>query len=73
MKNNEESKNKSESKIYPSKNKQELDFGGWFTRVEGTVAEPWPTAEELLADKDVQAEIRKVERAFAISKNKNHK
>ena len=39
---------------------QNPSFGGWLFRTKGTVAEPWTTAKEILADKDVQKEIEEV-------------
>ena len=39
-------------------------------RIEGTVAEPWPTAEELYNDPEVKREIKKVNDAFNGVKNK---
>ena len=36
----------------------------WLFRTKGTVAEPWPTAEELCKDKSVQNEVEKVRNAF---------
>ena len=40
----------------------------------GTVAEPWPTAEELWNDPEVQEDIQKVREAFDVyqqAQNKN--
>ena len=39
--------------------------GNWLPWTKGTVAEPWPTAEELLNDPKVQNEIEKVREAFS--------
>ena len=36
----------------------------WLFRTKGTVAEPWPTAEELKKDENVQSEIQAVSNAF---------
>ena len=33
-------------------------YGWWLFRKKGTVAEPWPTAEELWNDPDVQKSIQ---------------
>ncbi len=42
-------------------------FKRWL--VKGTVAEPWPTAEELWEDPEVQKEIKKFEEAIKYLKN----
>ena len=43
------------------KNKEQSpSFGGWLFRTKGTIAEPWTTAEEILADQDLQKEIKAV-------------
>ena len=39
---------------------EESRLGGWLWSKRGTVAEPWPTAEELLQDKGVQEILRRV-------------
>ena len=39
-------------------------ISGWLFRTKGTVSEPWPTAEELHKDKNVQNEVKKVREAF---------
>ncbi len=36
----------------------------WLFRTKGTVAEPWPTAEELRKDENVQREVKTVREAF---------
>ena len=43
-----------------SKKNQEEDsgYGWWLFRKKGTVAEPWPTAEELWNDPKVQKAIK---------------
>ncbi len=38
--------------------KQKLGYGNWLFRKKGTAAEPWPTAEELWNDPEVQQAIR---------------
>lgn len=38
--------------------KQHLGYGNWLFRKKGTVAEPWPTAEELWNDPEVQKMIK---------------
>ncbi len=43
---------------------QEPDVWDWLTKGTGTVSEPWPTVKEVLADPEVQEEIRKVHSAF---------
>lgn len=40
------------------KKKQKTGYGNWLFRKEGTAAEPWPTAEELWKDSDVQKSIK---------------
>ena len=39
----------------------------------GTVAEPWPTAEELWNDPDVQKNIKETQKAFAEAKESRKK
>ena len=59
-------KNKEKSTQKPEKEKKQ-DSGyvnWWLFRDKGTVAEPWPTAEELWKDPDVQEEIKKVRKVF---------
>ena len=56
------------------KNKaQKNGFSRWFRwllpPIEGTVAEPWPTAEELWEDPEVQEEIKKFGDAIKYLKN----
>ena len=47
-------------------------ISGWLFRTKGTVAEPWPTAEELRKDKNVQNEVKMVRDAFNnINKEQN--
>ena len=41
----------------------------WLFRTKGTVAEPWPTAEELWKDPDVQNEIKEMKDAFNHTKS----
>ena len=36
----------------------------WLFKTKGTIAEDWPTGEELINDKDVQNEIKGVRQAF---------
>lgn len=43
---------------------QEPTFWEWLVYGKGTVSEPWPTIEEVLADQDVKKEIQKVQNAF---------
>ena len=46
-------------------------FKRWL--VKGTIAEPWPTAEELLNDPKVKNEIKKVREAFGeVKKQQNN-
>lgn len=53
--------------------KQESGYVNWWLfRNKGTVAEPWPTAEELWKDKDVQNEIEEVTKAFNYVKEKKN-
>ena len=55
--------------IIPTKKEQSPKLGGWLFNVKGTVAEPWPTAEELWEDPEVQEEIKKFEEAIKYLKN----
>ena len=43
----------------------------WLFRTKGTVKEPWPTAEELLSDPEVQKDIAAVNRAFSQNTQSN--
>ena len=43
---------------------QEPTFLEWLVHGKGTVSEPWPTVEEVLADPNVKKEIKKVHSAF---------
>ncbi len=45
----------------------------WLFRSKGTVAEPWPAAEELWNDPDVQRNIKEVKKAFAEAKESQKK
>ena len=48
-----------------TKNKnQGPTFWEWLIYGKGTVSEPWPTVEEVLADPNVRKEIQKVHNAF---------
>ena len=48
-----------------AKNKdQEPTFWEWLVHGKGTVSEPWPTVEEVLANPDVKKKIQKVHSAF---------
>ena len=62
MSNNEKSEIQQNTK--KSKKSKNDDMGWWLFRTKGTVAEPWPTGEELLNDPDVQKEIKRVRDAF---------
>ena len=44
--------------------KRKTGYGGWLFRTKGTVAEPWPTGEDLWKDPKVREEIKKVRNAF---------
>ena len=57
---------KKRTKCEPQKvNQQRTGYiSGWLFRTKGTVAEPWPTAEELHKDKNVQNEVERVRNAF---------
>ena len=55
-----------------AKNKdQEPTFWEWLVHGKGTVSEPWPTVEEVLANPNVKKEIQKVHDAF--KEYKKHK
>ena len=48
-----------------AKNKDpEPTFWEWLVHGKGTVSEPWPTVEEVLADPEVQKQIQDVQEAF---------
>ena len=64
---------KSEESQSTRKDKQSYfsSFKRWL--VKGTIAEPWPTAEELLNDPKVKNEIKKVREAFGeVKKQQNN-
>ena len=44
--------------------KKKSGYGNWLFRTEGTAAEPWPTAEELWNDPNVQREMKEVREVF---------
>ena len=46
------------------KPKKKVGFWAWLRYGKGTVAEPWPTMDEVLKDDDVKVEIQGVEAAF---------
>ena len=52
------------------KNYRFKDFWEWLIYGKGTVAEPWPSIEEVLAKKEVQREIQEIQKIF---KTTNHK
>ena len=60
-----------------SKNKQAgktEDKIGFLDRLiygKGTVAEPWPSVQEVLADEEVQKDIKKVREAFKVLDKKS--
>ncbi len=45
----------------------------WLFRTKGTIAEDWPTAEELRNNEDVQNEIKAVRQAFQHTRTKQKK
>ena len=54
--------------------KEKVSFLDRLIHGKGTVAEPWPTVEEVLKKEEVQNEIKKVHKAFnayQAKKNKN--
>ncbi|MGI9548420.1 MAG: hypothetical protein ACR2M7_00350 [Bdellovibrionales bacterium] len=55
-----------------SKKNKRPTFKEWFFEGKGTVSEPWPTVKEILADEEVQKEIKKVRDVFD-SYRKNQK
>lgn len=69
MNNNEKSKNNHENKTNPQKKKDGHNFGGWLFKVEGTVAEPWTSAKELLEDKKLQEKVKQVREIVQTSRN----
>ena len=56
-----------------TKSKRSKEFFDRLIYGKGTVAEPWPTVEEILRKPEVQDEIQKVQKAFNTyqSKTKN--
>ena len=46
------------------KTEDKIGFWDKIFHGKGTVAEPWPTVQEVLSEKAVQEEIKKVEDAF---------
>lgn len=55
-------------------NNKTADKISFFDRLihgKGSVAEPWPTVQEVLQDPNVQEEIKKVEDAFKVIDKKD--
>ncbi len=53
---------------------EKISFWDWFVHGKGTVAEPWPTAEELFNNPKVQKEMKEVQEAFdRIEEKENNK
>ena len=50
-------KNKEQPTQETKEEKQQLGYGNWLFRKEGTAAEPWPTAEELWKNPEVKSAI----------------
>jgi len=48
--------------------KQKSGYGNWLFRKEGTVAEPWPTAEELWENPEVQKSIQSHNQSVKVKK-----
>ena len=65
MSEEEKSKAQSSPECREEKKQKTGYISWWLFRKKGTVAEPWPTAEELRNDPDVQNEIKMVREAFA--------
>ena len=57
----------------PPKKQKTGYISWWLFRKKGTVAEDWPTAEELRNDPDVQNEIKMVREAFAHTNKEQNK
>ena len=53
------------------KTEDKISFWDKFLYGKGSVAEPWPTVKEVLSEKEVQEEIKKVEDAFKAIEQKN--
>ena len=53
------------------KTEDKISFWDKIVHGKGTVAEPWPTVQEVLSEKAVQEEIKKVEDAFKEVDQKN--
>ena len=61
-------------KVIQTKKEQNPKLGGWLFNVEGTIAEPWTTAEDILKDEKLQEEIENVRELFdQVKKQKGHK
>ena len=43
---------------FEKKQEQDYGYGWWLFRKKGTAAEPWPTAEELWNDPEVQKALK---------------
>ena len=72
MSNEKKSKAQSSQEVREEKKRKTGYISWWLFRKKGTVAEDWPTAEELRDDRDVQNEIKTVRKAFAhTNKEKN--
>ena len=58
---------------HKKKESEKPDFWDWLIHGTGSVAEPWPTAEEVLRDPSVKKSIKEVKEAFDAyqAKNKN--
>ncbi|MDE0518005.1 MAG: hypothetical protein OXH36_00395 [Bdellovibrionales bacterium] len=57
----------SSEELSEKKNSQKQKHGyfhWWLFQDEGTVAEDWPTAQQLWENEEVQKEIKKVQEAF---------
>ena len=72
MSNNAESETRSTRKLKEEKKQKTGYISWWLFKKKGTVAEPWPTAEELRDDPDVQNEIKMVKKAFAHTNTKQN-
>jgi len=60
-----------DSKQDDKKTEDKVSFFDRLIYGKGTVAEPWSTVKEVLSEKSVQEDIKKVENAFKVIDKKN--
>ena len=64
-------KKEAENSAHKKKESEKPDFWDWLIHGKGSVAEPWPTAEEVLQDPSVKKSIEEAQEAFAAYQAKN--